>query len=53
MMLHTKYQDSRPCGFREDFIFSLYKPNVKHVNSGVVPFFGPRGIIRTNLVEDH
>ena len=27
-MLHTKYQESRPCGFRqEDFsTFSLYKP---------------------------
>ena len=29
MMLHTKYQGSRLCGFRlEDFfMFSLYKPN--------------------------
>ena len=34
MMLHTKYQGSMPCGFRqEDFLmFSLYKP------SGVGPF---------------
>ena len=27
MMLHTKYQGSRPCGFRQDFfMFYLYKP---------------------------
>ena len=26
MMLHTKYQDARPCGFRQEdfFMFSLY-----------------------------
>ena len=35
MMLHTKYQDSRPCGFRhkEFFMFSLNKP-VKHMTPG-------------------
>ena len=28
MMLHTKYQGSLPCGFRQEefFMFSLYKP---------------------------
>ena len=27
MMLHTKYQDSRPCGFRQgDFFHVFYKP---------------------------
>ena len=25
MMLHTKYQVSRPCGFRKDFFMSLCK----------------------------
>ena len=37
MTLHTKYQGSRPYGFRqEDFImYSLYKP-CKHVIPGVV-----------------
>ena len=39
MMLHTKYQGSRPCGFRqEDFsTFSLYI-YVKHVTLGEGPF---------------
>ena len=28
VMLHTKYQDSKHCGFRHEefFMFSLYKP---------------------------
>ena len=28
VMLHTKYQSSMPCGFRQEdfFMFSLYKP---------------------------
>ena len=28
MMLHTKYQGSKPCGFRQEdfFMFSLYRP---------------------------
>ena len=32
-MLPTKYQSSRPFGFREDdfVMFSLFKPYVKHV----------------------
>ena len=31
MMLHTKYQGSRHCCFRQDdfFMFSLYKPRFK------------------------
>ena len=34
MMLHTKYQGSKPCGLRleEFFMFSLYKP--KNVTPG-------------------
>ena len=45
MMLHvhTKYQGSRPCGFRqEDFLmFSLYEAYVKHVTPGAGPFLTP------------
>ena len=38
MILLTKNQGSRPCGFREDFfMFSQYKP---------IHILGPRGIIR-------
>ena len=35
----TKYQVSRPCGFRQEdfFMFSLYA-NVKHVTPGAGPF---------------
>ena len=35
-MLHTKYQSSKPYGFRqEDFLrFSLFKAFVKHVIPG-------------------
>ena len=40
-MIHTKYQGSRPCGFRlEDFLmFSLKKAYVKQVTPGVGPFW--------------
>ena len=41
MMQNTKYQSSRPSGFRqEDFVrFSLYKPLiVKHLTAGPGPF---------------
>ena len=44
MMLHTNYQGSMPCGFRqEDFllIFSI-KAYVKHVTSWAGPFL-PQG----------
>ena len=43
-MLHTKYQGSRPCGFRQEdfFMFSLYMPiDVKHVTPGAGPFLDP------------
>ena len=47
-MLHTKYQGSRPCGFRqEDFQVFPYISLCKTCNSRIV--FGLRGIIRTNL----
>ena len=37
MMLHTKYQGSRPCGFRqEDFQVFLFSP---HVTPGAGPFW--------------
>ena len=38
-MLHTKYQGSRPCGFRQEDLFhvSLYK----HVALGAWPFLAP------------
>ena len=38
-MLHTKYQGSRHCGFREDFfMFSLYKPMQKLWPLGLAHF---------------
>ena len=42
-MLHTKYQDSWPCGFRKDdfFMFSQNKPMQKHVTPGAGPFLVP------------
>ena len=41
MMLHTKYQGSRPCGFRQEdfFTFSLYKP----MSNNLPPGAGPQG----------
>ena len=31
MIMHTKYQGSRPCGFKQEdfFMFSLHKPMLK------------------------
>ena len=53
MMLHTKNQGSRTCGFRQEdfFMFLPILVFVKHVTPGVI--FGPRGIILTNLLEVH
>ena len=48
MILHVKYQGSRPCGFRQEefFMVSLYKPiDVKHVTPGGGAVCDPRGII--------
>ena len=43
MMLHTKYQGSRPCGFRlEDCSCFLYIDLVKNVTSGMGQFW-PQG----------
>ena len=40
MTLHTKYQGSMPCGFRQDvFMFFLNKPI--HVTTRVGSFFAP------------
>ena len=41
MMFHTKYQGSRPSGFREEdvFIFLPIKAYVKPVTPGAGPFF--------------
>ena len=44
MMLHTKYQGSRPCGFRQE-VFFMFLPiliYVKHVTPGVGSFW-PNG----------
>ena len=42
-MHHTKYQGSRPYGFRQEvfFMFLPIKAYVQHVTSGVGPFFAP------------
>ena len=43
MILHTKYQGARPCGFRQEDFFILLpiKAYVKHVNPGAGPFLAP------------
>ena len=43
MMLHTKYQGSRPCGFRQEdfFMFLPIKACVKHVTPEAKPFLAP------------
>ena len=52
VMLHTKYQSSRPYGFRqEDFYVSPYISLSNACDPWGVAFFGPRGLISTNLVE--
>ena len=54
MMLHTKYQGSRPCGFRQDFFCFPYISLCKTFDTlGGGAIFGPRGIILTILVEVH
>ena len=52
-MLHTKYQGSKPCGFRqEDFLmFCLINIGQCKTHDPWVGLFGPRDIISTNLVE--
>ena len=42
-MLHTKYQGSKPYGFRQEdpFMFFPILANVKHVAPGVGPFLAP------------
>ena len=41
MMLHTKYQGSRPFGFRQEdcFMFLLYGPMFNTYTMGAEPFF--------------
>ena len=51
MLLHTKYQGSKPCGFRHDgFFMCPYLSLCKPCDPGWV-IIGPRGIILTNVVE--
>ena len=44
MMLHTKYQGSRPCAFRQEDFFMVFpiQAYVKHVNPGASQFW-PQG----------
>ena len=55
MMQHTKYQGTGPYGFRQEDFFHVfpYKSLCKICNPWAGAIFGPRGIIRTNLVEVH
>ena len=48
MMLHTKYQGSRPCGFRQEgfFRFLSILVYVKHVTPGAGSFFAPGALIK-------
>ena len=42
MMLHSKYQGSRPCDFRlEDFFKCSYLAYVNHVTPGARTFLAP------------
>ena len=43
MILHNKYQGSRPCGFRQEDFFMLLPiyAYVKHVTPGAEPFLAP------------
>ena len=43
VMLHTKYQGSRHCGFRQEgvFVFSLYISLCKTCDPRAVPFLAP------------
>ena len=48
MMLHTKYQGSRPYGFRHEdsfHVFPLYKPILNICDPRGGTFFVPRDII--------
>ena len=47
MMLHTKYQGSRPCGFRQED-FSLFSSLSKTSDPRAEPFLTP-GILFKNL----
>ena len=40
MMLHSEYQGTRPCGFRQKIFFNVspYKAYVKSVTPGAGPF---------------
>ena len=51
-MLHTKYQGSRPCGFRQEdfFMFLPILVYVKHVTPGVGSFL-PQGHYSNKLVR--
>ena len=42
-VLYTKYQGSRPCGFRQVDFFHIFpiQAYVKHVTPGAGPFFAP------------
>ena len=44
MMLHTKYEGSRPCGFRQEDFFMVFpiQAYVKHVNPWASQFW-PQG----------
>ena len=52
MMLHTKYQGSRPCGFRQEdfFMFLPILVYVKHVTPGRGHFW-PQGHTLNKLVR--
>ena len=50
-MLHTKYQDSRPCGFRQEdfFMFPYISIDVKHVIPGAGAFLTPGALFEQTL----
>ena len=39
MMLHTKYNSTRPCGFRQEDFFNVFL--CKRFDSGAEPFLAP------------
>ena len=55
MMLHTKHQSSRPCGFRQEdfFMFLPIKAYVKHVTPDAGPFLAPGLLVEVHFMILH
>ena len=54
-LLHTKYESSGPCDFREEDYFYAFPIAClwELMTPGAVPFFDPRGMVGRIYKEDH